>query len=216
MRRAIAQRMTESKQRAPHFYLETEIETNAAAAYVERLNARSEVRVTMTALLVRASALALREHPALNAVWTERGLERIHAAHVGVAIELDDGLVAPAVLNANACDVADTATRLRDLVARARAGKLRGPEMTDATFTCSNLGMFPISRFIAIVTPPQVAILATGRSETLPRYVDGELRPTGVMNATVSADHRAVDGADVARFLATLKALVERPDGLDG
>jgi pyruvate dehydrogenase E2 component (dihydrolipoamide acetyltransferase) len=216
LRRAIARRMSDSKRDAPHFYIEVEVATSEAQLHVERLEAQSGERVTMTALLVRATALALRAHPRLNALWTKRGLEHVAPVHVGVAVSLDDGLVAPALLNAHELTVLDTARALGDLVDRARSGKLRPAEMTEATFTLSNLGMFAVSRFTAIITPPQVAVLATGSSQIVPRYANGDLRPTPVMSATVSADHRAVDGTDVARFLGTFKDLLEAPRALDG
>lgn len=160
--------------------------------------------------------VVLREHPALNAVWDESELMLADEPNVGVAIALDDGLVAPAVFAADAGSLAEAATALRDLVARARAGKLRGAEMTAATFTLSNLGMFGISSFIPIVTPPQVAILGVGGVRRVPGYRGDEVVPRSLLSLTVSADHRAVDGADVARFLASLKESIEHPEHLDG
>jgi pyruvate dehydrogenase E2 component (dihydrolipoamide acetyltransferase) len=215
MRAAIARRMVQSKQQAPHFYVTAELDMEALSEAADRLNAGREPaeRVSVTAFLVKAVALTLHEHPAFNAVWNGETLELVDAINVGVAIALDEGLIAPALLGCDRLGVDEIAVNLRDLVTRARAGKLRAPELTEATFTLSNLGMFAVSQFTAIVTPPQVAILATGRTE--PRAV---VRDSGVvarrtMNATLSADHRAVDGAGAARFLETLKSLVEQPDG---
>jgi len=210
MRRAIASRMTKSKQ-APHFYVESQLEVGSALAHIERLSAESGRRVTMTAVLAHALALALDAHPALNAVWDGDDLFRVSDLNVGVAIALDEGLVAPAILDMRGVGLLETAARLRDLVERARTGKLRPSEMSEGTFTLSNLGMFEVDRFTAIVTPPQVAILATGRIQDAVWRADGQLRPFSVIHATVSADHRAVDGADVARFLSTLKELVGDP-----
>jgi pyruvate dehydrogenase E2 component (dihydrolipoamide acetyltransferase) len=214
MRAAIARRMTESKQQAPHFYVSAEIETDALAATLAEEGGRAGVRIGATAGLVRAAAIALRAHPRVNSVWTEEGLLQVRDVNVGVAIALPDGLIAPAVLGAGELDLAATGRALADLVERARAKKLRGSEMTDATFTLSNLGMFGVSQFSAIVTPPQVAILATGRS--LPRLLpspDGP-RTAAVMTATLSVDHRALDGADAAAFLDTFREAVEAPESL--
>ncbi len=216
MRRAIGRRMAASKQQAPHFYLNAELELDAALARVAELRAASGERVSVTALLLRAVVVALGRHPALNAVWREDELLLADEPNVGVAIALDDGLVAPAVFGRDAVDVLATARALDDLVARARARRLRGAEMTEATFTLSNLGMFEVSSFIPIVTPPQVAILGVGKTQRVPRYDGDELVPRALTTVTVSADHRAVDGADVARFLATLKTIVENPEELDG
>ncbi len=210
MRRAIARRMTESKQQAPHFYVETDVAMDAVLA------AAAARQVTVTAFLVRACARTLQGHPELNAVWTERGLERSRLVNLGVAVALDGGLIAPAVLGADALTLDETAAALSDLVGRARAGKLRGSELTEGTFTLSNLGLFDVTRFIAIIVPPQVAILATGRTVEGPVVLDGEIVVRRTMAVTVSADHRALDGADVARFLSTFKTLLQAPEELDG
>jgi pyruvate dehydrogenase E2 component (dihydrolipoamide acetyltransferase) len=214
MRRAVARRMTDSKQQAPHFYVQTEVRMDALNALLEHENARSEVRVTATAALVVACAAALRAQPRFNAVWTDEGLLEADEVNVGVAIALEAGLIAPALLAVDKLDLAGTATALRDLVDRARGGKLRAPEINDATFTLSNLGMFDVSAFTAIVTPPQVAILATGRALERVAFVDGQARSVAVMTATLSADHRAVDGADAARFLEAFKGAIEEPRSL--
>jgi pyruvate dehydrogenase E2 component (dihydrolipoamide acetyltransferase) len=214
MRRAVARRMTDSKQQAPHFYVQTEVRMDALNALLEHENARSEVRVTATAALVVACAAALRAQPRFNAVWTDEGLLEADEVNVGVAIALEAGLIAPALLAVDKLDLAGTATALRDLVERARGGKLRAPEINDATFTLSNLGMFDVSAFTAIVTPPQVAILATGRALERVAFVDGQARSVAVMTATLSADHRAGVGADAARFLEAFKGAIEEPRSL--
>jgi pyruvate dehydrogenase E2 component (dihydrolipoamide acetyltransferase) len=208
--------MVDSKREVPHFYVSTEIEMDAAVRHVEGLSAAAEgTRVTITALLVRACAVAVQEHPRLNAVWGTDGLELCTEINIGVAIELDDALVAPALLGCETLGVLDVAAALQDLVERARHGKMRGQELTGGTITLSNLGMFEVSQFTAIVTPPQVAILGAGKISRVPRFADGDVVACRLMTVTVSADHRAVDGADVARFLGTLKARIESPDGLD-
>ncbi|MEO5966100.1 MAG: dihydrolipoamide acetyltransferase family protein, partial [Candidatus Limnocylindrales bacterium] len=213
MRAAIARRMVQSKQQVPHFYVTTEIEIDALGAAAERHNAGREKadRVTLTAYLIRALAMALAEHPAFNAAWAGETLERWDAVNIGVAIAVDDGLIAPALLDCASRGVDDLAAGLADLTARTRAGRLRAPEMTDATFTLSNLGMFEVSQFTAIVTPPQVAILATGRGYERAVVRDGQVVVRRIMGATMSADHRALDGAGAARFLGTLKTLLEAP-----
>ncbi|CAN5551362.1 hypothetical protein BH20CHL6_BH20CHL6_07160 [soil metagenome] len=214
MRAAIARRMVESKARAPHFYVSTEIDMDAAAAAVGRLNAGREpdARVTVTALLVRALALTLAEHRAFNATWNGDTLELVDGINIGVAIAVEDGLIAPAILDAADLDVPATATALRELVGRARAGRLRAAEFSSGTFTLSNLGMFDVSGFTAIVTPPQVAILATGKTEPRAVVRDGEIVVRSTMTATLSSDHRAVDGAAAARFLGDLKRRLQTPD----
>ena len=212
LRAALARPMQASKQEVPHFYVSTEIRMDAALSAVESRNGmRDAPRVSLSAVLVRACALSLREHPSFNAVWTSDGLALAEQVNVSVAVALEGGLIAPAVLDADRLDVPGTAEALSDLVSRARHGKLRGAEITEGTFTVSNLGMFGVSSFTAIVTPPQVAVLAAGKIEKRP-FWDGEaFVPASIMNATLSSDHRAVDGADAARFLATLYELLLEP-----
>jgi len=214
MRRAVARRMTDSKQQAPHFYVQTEVAMDELASLLEEENARSDTRITATAALVLACAAALRAQPRFNAVWTDDGLLEADEVNVGVAVALEGGLIAPAVLGADRLDLVGAAAALRDLVDRARGGKLRAAEINDATFTLSNLGMFDVSAFTAIVTPPQVAILATGRALERVRLAGGEAHAASVMTATLSADHRAVDGADAARFLEAFKGAIEAPRSL--
>ena len=213
MRRAIARRMVESKQSAPHFYLSTEIAMDALLDLVDVTNdgRAREDRVTVTAYLLRAVALTLAEHPAFNAVWNGDVVERVDDLNIGVAIALDDGLIAPALIDCRERSIADLAAGLGDLVGRTRAGKLRAPEINDGTFTLSNLGMFDVTQFTAIITPPQVAILATARTVERAVVRDGSVVVGRVMTATLSSDHRVVDGVGAARFLATLKGLLEAP-----
>lgn len=215
MRAAIARRMSDSKREAPHFYVEAEVPMGAAVALAAARKAAGE-RLTVTALLVRACAIALQRHPRLNSVWTDRGLEQVAHVNLGVAVALDDGLIAPALLAAETLSLPETVAALDDLVARARRRRLRSAEMSDGTFTLSNLGMFDVSRFTAIVVPPQVAILATGRTIDRTAVVDGQVVVQPQLAATVSADHRAIDGADVASFLETFTALMSNPEELDG
>jgi pyruvate dehydrogenase E2 component (dihydrolipoamide acetyltransferase) len=215
MRQAIGRRMAASKKEAPHFYVTSEVIADPAVAYLERLHESTGERVGLTALLVRATVVALNRHPALNAIWRDGELLIADEPNIGIAIALDDGLVAPAVLATDTRDLVSTARALADLISRARAGKLRGAEMVESTFTLSNLGMFEVSSFIPIVAPPQAAILGVGKARRVPVYEDEKVVPRSLVTVTVSADHRAVDGADVARFLGTFKAGVEAPEGLD-
>jgi pyruvate dehydrogenase E2 component (dihydrolipoamide acetyltransferase) len=206
MRRAIGRRMSQSKQAAPHFYVSADFDmTQVLEALAQRNASRPSATVTLTANLLKGLATTLAAHPAFNAVWVDGELFRVHAINIGVAIALDDGLIAPALLDCAGRSVDELAASLQDLTVRARPGKLRASEVNDATFTLSNLGMHRISSFTAIITPPQVAILATARTEPRPAVVDGSVAVRPVMTATLSADHRAVDGAAGARFLTDLR-----------
>lgn len=211
VRAAVGRRMSESKQRIPHFYLTTEIVADNMLARLERLNAGREPaeRVSVTAALIHALSRSLMEHPRLNARWTNAGLEVVPAVNIGVAIALDNGLVAPAVLGCEWLELEQISDRLHDLVARARNGRLRPTELSDGTFSLSNLGTFEIAAFQAIIVPPQVAIIATGAIMAMPRVDHGEVVVRRVFNASLSADHRALDGADGARFLTSLKRSLE-------
>jgi pyruvate dehydrogenase E2 component (dihydrolipoyllysine-residue acetyltransferase) len=213
MRAGIARRMSASKRDVPHFYVSTEVRLDEALALLAARDAAAP-RLTLTTLLVRASVVTLQEHPRLNSHWTDDGLVIFDEVNLAVAVALDEGLIAPALLGAELLDLEATSAALDDLVARARAERLRPPELSAGTFTLSNLGMFEVTSFTAIVNPPQVAILAVGRSQPRPRFVGGELRRSSVLAATLSADHRALDGADAARFLETLKRLLESPGEL--
>jgi pyruvate dehydrogenase E2 component (dihydrolipoamide acetyltransferase) len=207
--------MVQSKQQVPHFYVETEVTLDGANERLAQLNQdHGAPRTTMTVALVRACVTALAEHPQFNSVWTPEGLLQADDVNVGVAIAIDDGLLAPAVLQADRLDVRGTATALRDLIERTRLQRLRPEEISGATFTLSNLGMFAVTAFTAIVTPPQVAILATARATERCVLTDGGPVRTSILTATLSADHRAVDGVDAARFLETFKNAMEAPERL--
>jgi pyruvate dehydrogenase E2 component (dihydrolipoamide acetyltransferase) len=213
MRKAIARTMAASKREIPHFYVSADIAMDPLLATARELNTSRDggPKITVTALLLHRLAATLVAHPAFNAVATEEGFVQVDAVNIGVAIALDDGVIAPAILGCQALDPAALAGRLEDLVGRARSGRLRPDELSGPTFTLSNLGAYPVSSFGAIVPPPQVAILATGRAEQRAVVVDGVVVPRTMLTATISADHRAVDGAAAGAFLATLKGLVEAP-----
>jgi pyruvate dehydrogenase E2 component (dihydrolipoyllysine-residue acetyltransferase) len=215
MRAGIGRRMRESKQEVPHFYVQTEVATDALAASLDDLNAAEPpVRVTVTAALALACVHALRAHPRFNSRWTPDGLMEVDDVNLGVAVALDDGLLAPALLAAGELGIVELAAAMGDLAQRTRTQKLRPRELSDATFTLSNLGMFDVSAFTAIITPPQVATLATARPVERCRLVGGIPVASSTMTVTLSADHRAVDGADAARWLETFKTLVEAPQSL--
>ncbi|MFN8624031.1 MAG: 2-oxo acid dehydrogenase subunit E2 [Chloroflexota bacterium] len=208
MRQAIARRMVQSKQQAPHFYVSRDLEMDAALDALAAVNEGrpKEERATVTALLLKAVASTLTAYPAFNAVWNGETLERVDAINLGVAIDLGDaGLIAPAVLDCAGKSVDQLGAELRDLVARAKIGKLRAPEIGDGTFTLSNLGALGVTSFTAIITPPQVAILATGATEQRAVVRDGQVVVRRIMSATLSSDHRAVDGAGAARVLGDLQ-----------
>jgi pyruvate dehydrogenase E2 component (dihydrolipoamide acetyltransferase) len=163
LRSAIGRQMAESKRQAPHFYVSAELNLGPGLETLEELNRGREERITVTALLVRSVSSALRMHPSLNAVWTPEGLSEMPEVNLGVAIAVPGGVIAPALMNSASLGLHETHAALVDLVSRARAGKLRSSEMTGATCTLSNLGMFDVTQFTAIITPPQVAIVAVGR-----------------------------------------------------
>jgi pyruvate dehydrogenase E2 component (dihydrolipoamide acetyltransferase) len=210
MRLAVGRQMTKSKQTVPHFYVSTEIVMDAVLDEARKLSGRAGTpRISVTACLVRAITETLLELPAFNATSTPDGYVVGESVNVGIAIALEGGLLAPALLDCQSLDLLQTAVALDDLVARARAGGIRASEMGSATFTLSNLGMFDVTSFAAIVIPPQVAILATGRAVRRPVVVGDTIEVRSVMTATLSADHGAVDGAEAARFLGALKARLE-------
>lgn len=208
MRQAIARRMVQSKQQAPHFYVSRDLEMDAAMDALAAFNEgrAKEDRATVTALLLKAIASTLSAFPAFNAVWNGETLERVDAVNLGVAIDLGDaGLIAPALLDCAGKSVDQLGAELRDLVSRAKVGRLKAPEIADGTFTLSNLGGLGVTSFTAIITPPQVAILATGATEQRAVVRDGQVVIRRIMSATLSSDHRAVDGAGAARLLADLQ-----------
>jgi pyruvate dehydrogenase E2 component (dihydrolipoamide acetyltransferase) len=207
MRLAVGRQMATSKQTVPHFYVSTEIVMDGVLELARRVSAvQGGPRVSVTACLIRALTETLLAMPTFNATLTPDGYVAGASVNIGIAIALEGGLLAPAMLDCQNMDLIQTAVALDDLVARARAGRLRAPEMGSSTFTLSNLGMYDVTSFSAIVIPPQVAILAIGRAVPRPVAVDGAVEIRSVMTATLSADHRLVDGAEAARFLGELKS----------
>ena len=214
MRKTIAHRLTESLGPVPHFFLTIEVDMDRAVRARERINALLEKRgekVSLNDLIIRAVGGVLRQHPAVNASWQGDRVRRYRRVHVGVAVAVEDGLITPVIRDADRKGVAEIAREVRALAARARAKKLGPEEYTGATFSISNLGMFGIHEFTAVINPPEAAILAVGRVEEIPVVMDGQVVVRPRMRATMSCDHRAVDGATGARFLQTLKAMLEDP-----
>jgi pyruvate dehydrogenase E2 component (dihydrolipoamide acetyltransferase) len=212
IRAAIARQMTQSKAPIPHFYVTSEIAMERAVALREELQALPGApKVTFTDLIVRACAVTLGKHPGVNATFQGQAIRRYRAAHIGIAVALDEGLITPVLRDCDRKSVFEIATEARDLVERTRQRKLRAQELQGATFSVSNLGMFPIDEFSAIINPPEGAILAVGAIVEKPVVVGGQLAVGKRMRVTLSCDHRVMDGAMAARFLADLKAALEAP-----
>ena len=212
MRRVIARRLTESKQTVPHFYLTIDCEIDVLLKIRSELNAKSDAyRISVNDFVVRAAALALRQVPAANASWSDDAILLWDTADIAVAVALDDGLITPIVKAADRKGLAVIANETKDLVARARDGKLKLEEFQGGTFSISNLGMYGVREFAAVINPPHGGILAVGAGEQRPVVKNGTLAVATVMSCTLSCDHRAVDGAVGAQFLAAFRKLVEDP-----
>ena len=214
MRKVIAQRLQDSKQTVPHFYLTIDCEIDDLLKVREELNGRSDAyKLSVNDFVVRASALALRRVPECNASWIDGGLRQYSGVDISVAVAIDDGLVTPILRNADHKGLSCLSEEIKELAARARAKPmgLMPEEYQGGTFSISNLGMFGIKEFAAIINPPQSMILAVGVGEQRPVVKDGALAIAAMMSCTLSVDHRVVDGAAGARFLAAFKGFVEEP-----
>ena len=209
--RIMAERMTASWTSAPHFYLVREVDVSRLTTWRERASARSGARITYTDILIRLVAAALVQHPRVNVAWKDGAIFPHAGIDIGLAVAIDDGLVVPVLRGADSLTLAEIAARREDLVTRAQAGKLRPADIQGGGFTISNLGMYGVDAFNAIVNPPQAAIIAVGRISDRVVAVGGQpaVRPTMVL--TLSCDHRALDGARAAQFLGTLADLIEEP-----
>jgi pyruvate dehydrogenase E2 component (dihydrolipoamide acetyltransferase) len=214
MRKTIARRLAESKVTAPHFYVTVEIAMDAAVALREQLLRAEEMKVSFNDLVVKACAKALTRFPMVNASFHEDRIVTHGEVHVGVAVAIPDGLIVPVVRNADRKSIAEIAREIKDLAARARERKLRPEEFTGSTFSISNLGMFDVTEFTAIINPPESAILAVGAVRQEPVVVDGALAVGHRMRVTMSSDHRVIDGALAAQFLAEVRRLLENPISL--
>ncbi len=212
MRAVIAKRMPLSKGPIPHFYVTSEVAMDRAWALRADLNAlEGQPKVSVTDLIIKACALALLKNPGVNAQLQGQAIRVFHRAHIGIAVALDEGLITPVLRDCDAKPLTQIAFEARDLAERARGGKLRAQEMSGATFSVSNLGMFDVEEFSAIINPPEGAILAVGSVVEKPVAEGGQIRVGRRMKMTISCDHRVMDGAMGARFLQDAKHLLEEP-----
>lgn len=213
MRRIVGQRMTQSKQSAPHFYISMDIDMSAVASLRTEWKERGDASVpSINDFILHACASALKDFPSINSSFAERGIQQHSDINIGMAVALDEGLVVPVIRNADRLSLAELAVQSRELADKAQKKKLFPLDYEGGTFTVSNLGMLGVDNFIAIINPPQSAILAVGR--VAPRVVadDGMFAIRSLMTATLSADHRVVDGAIAARFLQQVKQYLEKKE----
>jgi pyruvate dehydrogenase E2 component (dihydrolipoamide acetyltransferase) len=217
MRKIIAKRLAESKQTVPHFYLTTNIEIDALLKLRAELNGKSPkdgpaaFKLSVNDLIIKACAVALRRHPMVNSTYTEEAIIQYTDVDISIAVAIPDGLITPIIRQADGLGLAAISNKMKDLGARAKAGKLKPDEFQGGGFSISNLGMFGIAEFAAIINPPQSAILAVGAGEKRPVVKNDQLAIATLMTVTLSCDHRVVDGALGAEFLATLKGIIEEP-----
>ncbi|MDQ4123418.1 MAG: pyruvate dehydrogenase complex dihydrolipoamide acetyltransferase [Acidobacteriota bacterium] len=213
MRRAIASRLVESIGPVPTFYLTIEVEMDKAIDFRKQINAAlpEDRKVSINDVIIKCVASALMQHPQANASYQDRSIRYFERADIGVAVAIPDGLITPIIRNANAKGIAQIASEVKELAGRARDKKLKPEEFTGGTFSISNLGMFGIEEFTAIINPPEAGILAIGKSEPKPVVRDGEIVVRNMMRVTMSCDHRVIDGATGAKFLKTLKQMLENP-----
>ena len=210
--RIMAERTTQSWTTVPHFFVSREIEASGLNQYREHVAAgNSQVRITHTDLLVALVARVLLKHPRLNASWSAEGIRLHEHVNMGVAIAVSDGVVAAVIPDAHSASLADISVQRREVAERARAGKLRPADIADATFTISNLGMYQVDQFSAIITPPQAAILAVGAIADRVVAVHGQPAVRPMMTVTLSCDHRVADGARAALFLGDLADAMREP-----
>ncbi|MBB3898978.1 pyruvate dehydrogenase complex dihydrolipoamide acetyltransferase [Roseococcus suduntuyensis] len=217
MRKVIARRLTESKTTVPHFYVAMDFELDALLKLRADLNAQSPkegagaFKLSVNDLIIKACAVALRRHPGVNAAWTDEAILQFQDVDISVAVAIPDGLITPIVKGADRKGLATISNEMKDLGARAKAGKLKPEEFQGGGFSISNMGMYGVSFFSAIINPPQAGILAVGAGEQRPVVKNGALAIATVMTCQLSVDHRVVDGALAAEFMATLKGLIENP-----
>ena len=217
MRKVVARRLTESKQQVPHFYVTADLEIDALMKLRADLNAKtpkdgpSAFKLSVNDLVIKATAAALRRVPAANATWTDDAIVLYDDVDISVAVAIEGGLITPIIRKADQKGVATISNEMKDLAARARAGKLKPEEFQGGGFSISNLGMYGVKSFSAIINPPQGGILAVGAGEPRPVVKDGALAIATVMSCTLSVDHRVVDGAVAAEWMAAFKAIVQDP-----
>ena len=213
MRQAIARNMSRSKQENPHIYITVAIDMTAAVALRKQLNEAlaGEVRISINDMVLRAVAIGVAKYTILNSTFTDQGVQVHPQINIGMAIALDDGLVAPGIIDCDRKGLADIAREAKGLAERARAGKLGAQEYTGATFNVTNLGMFGVEEFTAIITPPQAGALAVGAVTQQPVVKDGAVAVADMMRVTLSVDHRVTDGALGAQFLGDVRTTLENP-----
>ena len=211
MRKVIAKRLGESKFTAPHFYLTMDMDMGQMITSRQAINEVSPIRISYNDLIVKASAMALRKHPEINASWFGDRITYHEDINIGVAVAIDEGLMVPVINNADRKSLVSIKTEIKDLAGKAKSRKISIDEMSGNTFTISNLGMFDIDEFTAIINPPDACILAVGSIVEKPIVKNGEIVVGNIMKVTLSCDHRIVDGAKGAAFLQTLKSFIENP-----
>ncbi len=211
MRKVIAKRLAESKFTAPHFYLTITVDMDQAVASRGKINETSPVKISFNDFVLKATALALKKHPAVNSSWLGDKIRVNHHVNIGVAVAVEDGLLVPVVRFADSKSLSQISVEVKDFAIRAKNKKLQPADWEGSTFTISNLGMFGIDEFTAIINPPDSCILAISSIQQIPVVKNGAVVPGNVMKLTMSCDHRVVDGATGAAFLQTLKGLLEEP-----
>ena len=211
MRKTIARRLAESKFTAPHFYLSISVNMDNAIASRKAINTKSPQKISFNDIIVKATAMSLREHPVINSSWREDVIRRNEHVNVGVAVAVEDGLLVPVVRYTDTKTLAEISSEVKDFAQRAKDKKLQPADWEGSTFTISNLGMFGIDEFTAIINTPDACILAVGGIQQVPVVKEGQIVPGNVMKLTLSCDHRVVDGASGAAFLQSLKAYIENP-----
>jgi len=219
MRKVIAKRLTESKQQVPHFYLTLDCEIDTLLKGREALNAQSPkgegaYKLSVNDFVIKATAMALKKIPAANVSWSDEGMIVYDRADISVAVAIPGGLITPIIYDAANKGLIQISNEMRDLAKRAKENKLKPEEFQGGTFSISNLGMYGIKHFEAVINPPQAGILAIGAGEQRAVVRNGQLAVANVMSVTLSADHRAVDGAVGAEFIAAFKKLIEEPLGM--
>ena len=216
MRQAIARRMSQSKQQQPHYYLTLDVDMTAAMAFREQFNAAAgdEHRASINDLVVKACAIALQRHPRFNAAFGDDGVRVFPQVNIAIGVALDDGLIAPALIDAGNKSLGKIAAEARDLAGRARGGHLTADEYSAGTFTITNLGAFGVETLIGIINPPQAAILGVGSVMAAAVVRDGQIVVRQIMKIALSADHRVTDGAEGARFIKEIQGLLENPAAL--
>jgi len=214
MRKTIARRLAESKFTSPHFYETIDIDMKHSIAAREQLNAISDVKISFNDFVVKACAVALRRHPKVNTSWLDDVIRVNGSVNIAVAVAVEDGLLTPVIRNADQKGLRQISAETKDLATRARDKKLQPEEWEGSTFTISNLGMYGIEEFTAIINPPNAAILAVGAIRDIPVVENGQVVPGKRMKVTLSSDHRVLDGATAAEFLSTLRHLLENPSSM--